>query len=110
VESVLIESIQCDLFTEDGFIVFKEEFIRLLAERLRTQAPDRERATRQLEQVKGEIANIMAAIKAGILTVSTKAALEKAEGERARLHDIIKTRVTKTDNVALLLANLERTV
>jgi hypothetical protein len=107
VESVLLQSIQRDLFTDEGFLVFKQEVTRLLAERLRAQAPDRERANRQLQEVEGEIANIMTAIKAGILTMSTKAALEKAERERARLHDTLKTRATKADSVALLLPNLK---
>jgi DNA invertase Pin-like site-specific DNA recombinase len=107
VESVLLASIQHDLFTQQGFTVFKQEVTRLLAERRRTQAPDQERATRRLEQVEREIANIMTAIKQGILTASTKAELEKAEAERGWLQGLIKTRTDKADNLALLLPNLK---
>lgn len=107
VESVLLESIQRDLFTEEGFTVFKQEVTKLLAERRRSQAPDRERASRRLELVEQEIANIMAAIKQGILTPSTKAELEKAEAERKRLQNAIAVRGNKADNVVRLLPNLK---
>lgn len=40
VESVLLESIQKDLFTEEGLEVFKEEVARLLAEHRLTRQPD----------------------------------------------------------------------
>lgn len=40
----------------------------------------------------------MEAIKAGILTVSTKAALEKAEEERERLVGQLPARTTKADS------------
>ena len=76
-ESVLFSAIQRDLFTEEGFMVFKQEAARLLVERRRTQTPDRERLHAKLAEVELEIAYIMKAIKAGILTVSTKAELEK---------------------------------
>ena len=36
VESVLLSAIQRDLFTEAGFMVFKQEVVRLFAERRRT--------------------------------------------------------------------------
>jgi hypothetical protein len=51
------------------------------ADRARAHAQDRAR----LAEVEKEIANIMAAIRAGIITPTTKAALEEAEAERAKL-------------------------
>jgi site-specific DNA recombinase len=62
-----------------GFFI--KESTRLLAEQRRE--PDR--AHLRLYELESEIANIMAAIKAGILTPTTKVELEKAEAERARL-------------------------
>src|SRR5262249_28690271 len=61
------------------------ETARLLAEaqadRTRAHAQDRAR----LAEVEKEIGNIMAAIRAGIITPTTKTALEEAEAERAQL-------------------------
>jgi hypothetical protein len=51
----------------------------------------------------GEIANIMTAIKAGILTATTKAELEKAESERDRLHQTVETATAQADKVVTLL-------
>jgi site-specific DNA recombinase len=58
-------------------------------------------------KVEQEIANIMVAIKAGILTPTTKAELEKAERERERLQGQLKAKTTKVDNLAVLLPNLK---
>jgi site-specific DNA recombinase len=57
----------------------------------------------QLAKVEGEIANIMTAIKQGILTATTKAELARAEAERTKLQEAIKTRATKADKLATLL-------
>lgn len=84
-ESILLAAIQRDLFTNEGFMFFEQEAPRLLAERRPAQIPDRERLYANLAEVEREIASIMKAIKVGILTVSTKAELEKAEAERGRL-------------------------
>ena len=77
VETLLLAPIQRDLFTEDGLDFFKREVLRLLAERRRSQGPDVAEAQARLHRVDQDIANIMAAIKAGILTPTTKAELEK---------------------------------
>ncbi|MBA5865406.1 MAG: hypothetical protein GDA67_01780 [Nitrospira sp. CR1.3] len=103
VESLLLAPIQRDLFTEEGFAVFKKEVARLLAEHRRTQKPDQEQAARQLKAVEREITAIMEAIKRGILTPTTKAALEKAEAERARLLPLVKAR--PVEPVATFLPN-----
>jgi hypothetical protein len=96
VVSVLLAAIQRDLFTEEGFTVFRQEVTRLLATRRRPPVP-----ARRLEQVEREIENIMAAIKQGILTQTTKAALDRAEAERERLR-----REERPDSVMRLLPNL----
>lgn len=51
VELVLLSAIQRDLFTEEGFMVFKQDVARLLAERRRTQIPDREWLHAKLAEV-----------------------------------------------------------
>ena len=47
----------------------------------------------------------MTAIKAGIFTASTKAALEKAEAERARLLQQLHGQQKKLDKVSSFLPN-----
>lgn len=96
VESVLLAAIQRDLFTEEGFTVFRQEVTRLLAARRRPTPP-----VSRLKQVEQEIENILAAIKQGILTPTTKAALEHAESEREQLR-----REERPDSVVRLLPNL----
>lgn len=80
-EEKILAGLQRDLFTSEGLDQFIKETTRMLTERRRERKPDPSR----LAQVEAEIANIMTAIKAGILTPSTKGALEKAEAERTRL-------------------------
>ena len=40
VESLLLEAIQQDLFTEEGYAIVRQEMTRLLAERRRSRTPD----------------------------------------------------------------------
>jgi hypothetical protein len=85
VEEKILSGIRHELFSSEGIELFVKETTRLLRERQRLQRPDPTASQKQLAKVEGEIANIVAAIKAGILTASTKQALEQAEAERARL-------------------------
>lgn len=80
--------------------LFIKESTRLLTEQRRQRQPERDRAQLRLNEVEHEIANIMAAIKAGILTASTKMELEKAETERARL---LTTSEERVDTVVTIL-------
>ncbi len=107
VESVLLAAIQRDLFTDEGFMFFDQEVARLLAERRSAQIPDRERLYAKLAEVEREIASIMKAIKAGVLTVSTKAELEKAEAERGRLLSQLQACTSKVDDVTTMLPDLK---
>ena len=106
VESVVLEAIQRDLFTEDGLEVFTAEVTRLLAEQRRTQPPDLAKAKARLAAVEQELVHIMTAIKAGILTVSTKTALEQAEAERVRLLQTVQGHHKKLDKVVTFLPNI----
>jgi hypothetical protein len=99
----LLAGIKQDLFCKDGLAVFIKETTRLLAERTRQRRPELERLRRRLAEVERELANIMTAIKKGCLTVTTKGELEKAERERVRLEEAIKTNAVTVDKVATLL-------
>lgn len=85
VERLLLDAIQNDLFTEEGQALFKQEAAKLLAEKRRMQKPNQQQVRERMQEVQRETETIMAAIKAGILTATTKQALEKAEAECARL-------------------------
>lgn len=85
-EEKILAGLQRDLFTPEGLELFVKETTRLLTERSRERQPDPSR----LAKVEAELANIMTAIKAGIITPSTKGALEKAEAERTRLQRTIE--------------------
>ena len=84
-EQRLLQAIAKDLFTEEARALFIKETTRLLTEQRRTQKPDTQAAGARLQDIEREIENLMDAIKQGIITPSTKAALEKAEAERATL-------------------------
>jgi site-specific DNA recombinase len=80
VEQVLLAGIKAELLSEAAYKAFEEEARRLLKE----HQPDPADARRAAQKAKVEIDNIMAAIRAGIITPSTKQALEDVE---ARLQD-----------------------
>ncbi|MDZ4857223.1 MAG: hypothetical protein SGJ26_20605 [Nitrospirota bacterium] len=105
VESVLLSAIQRDLFTKEGLALFTQEATRLLTEHRRTQKPDLLHAKTRLQDVEREIENIMVAIKAGILTSSTKAALERTEAERATLLQTVQGQHKHLAKVADFLPN-----
>jgi hypothetical protein len=85
--------------------VFKEEVAKLLAEQRSMRRPDYQKAAVRLQDVEQEIEHIMDAIKMGILTPSTKQALEKAEAERAKLLRSVNGQQTRRDKVATFLPN-----
>ena len=69
------------------------------------QKPEHQKATKRLQVVEQEIENIVVAIKVGILTPSTKAALERAEAERAKLLQIVQGQHKNVAKVAAFLPN-----
>jgi DNA invertase Pin-like site-specific DNA recombinase len=83
-EHTLLRGIREDLFTEEGFAFFRQEVSRVLAERRNTTCTQADRVQADLRRVDEEIVNVLRAIKAGILTSSTKSELELLETEKAR--------------------------
>lgn len=106
-ESLLLEGLQRDLFTEAHFHTFKQKVLERLTERTRRQAPEQERARRHLDQVERELSHIMDAIRQGIITPTTKAALHKAESERDRLQAELQAHTSTPDSVSLLVPHLK---
>ncbi|NWF74533.1 MAG: recombinase zinc beta ribbon domain-containing protein, partial [Nitrospirae bacterium] len=103
VEERCLAALRDELLTPDAVERIIQKATRLFATRNRERQPELERMQRQLATVENEIANLLKAIKAGILTQSTKTELQRAETERTRLHKSIPTRTTKADKVATLL-------
>lgn len=76
-ERELLAGIRAELLTDRAF----QRFQRAVAARLRQAGPDVDAVRRRLQQATRDRDNVMAAILQGVVTSSTKAALEKAEGE-----------------------------
>jgi site-specific DNA recombinase len=107
VETKVLAGLKTDLFTPDAFALFTRETTRLLKAHQRQQRPEGRQAQKQLAAVEREIANIMTAIKVGILTPTTKAELERAEAERARLQARLKAGPTTGVTVLSVLPQAE---
>ncbi len=108
VEERLLDGIKHDLFSPAAIAEFKREVARLLAERRKNQGTGRVPQQRELAAVEKEIENIMAAIKAGILTPTTKAELERAETERNRLQAALGADTRAADRVMEFLPRAVR--
>ena len=79
IETVLLEGIKQSLLSEDAY----REFERMARETMKATKPDAGIAKKRVQDAQKEIGNIMAAIKAGIVTSSTKTALLTAESDLA---------------------------
>ena len=80
IEQVLLAGIKADLLSEAAYRAFEDEAHRLLKE----VRPDPGEAKRMVARAKAEVDNLLATIRQGIITPSTKKALEEAE---TRLQD-----------------------
>lgn len=87
-EKRLLGTIKRELLSEDAYQAFVSEVRKLM----RDSRPDPAEAKRELARAQKEIDNLMAAIRAGIITPTTKAALEEAEAKseaaKARVREI----------------------
>jgi DNA invertase Pin-like site-specific DNA recombinase len=81
IERELLAGVKAALLSEDAYHTFESEARTLLRE----MKPDAGATRRALAAAQRELENIMAAIKAGIVTPSTKGALQEAEADVARL-------------------------
>ncbi len=76
-ERALVAGVQRELLTETAF----QRFTAAVTAQLKRAAPDTEATKRRLAEAEKVHANVMAAIRAGIVTPSTRAELVRAEGE-----------------------------
>jgi hypothetical protein len=105
VESVLLKTIQFDLFSEQGFAIVQQEILRVLAERRRGRSSEVVAADARLRDAEQKIDNIKNAILQGIVTKTTREMLEQAEAERDRLSQSVRAGRTKADSVVDFLPN-----
>ena len=118
VEAQLLEGIKRDLFTPEAVALFQQEVNRLVAERRSTRRSKHAKIQRRLTEVEREIGNIVEAIKAGVLTPTTKAELEKAEAEKGHLQAALNAKEQPvparipdlTERYIHLVRNLEETL
>jgi len=75
IEAVLLAGVKRELLSDDAYRAFESEARALL----KAERPDPASARRRLAQAQKELGNLMAAIKAGIITATTKEALQDAE-------------------------------
>jgi DNA invertase Pin-like site-specific DNA recombinase len=86
IERVLLAGVKESLLSEEAFRAFEAEARALLKE----ARPDPGLARRKLATANKELDNLMSAIKAGIITPTTKAALQEAEGQVASATEELK--------------------
>ena len=110
VEERCLAGLKDELLTPENVERITQRATRLLAARNCERQPELEYTKGQVAKVESEIVNIMKAIKAGILTASTKAELEKAEAEQRRLQEAITRRETTTDKVTTLLPGAQERI
>lgn len=76
-DMAMVAGVQRELLTEDAF----QRFAAAVTAELKSSAPDTEAAKRRLSSAETVHGNLMAAIRAGIITPSTREELVRAEAE-----------------------------
>ena len=103
IENRLLTVIKHHLFTPEGIEIFRKEAAKAITLKQKAQVPDTERLNKELKGVEADIAGIMNAIKLGVVTETTKAALLKAEKEKSDIQRQLKITPPPVDNMAILL-------
>ena len=80
-ESVLLSGVKEQLLSDAAY----QQFLRLVTAALKDAGPDTDRLQRELRQAEQERDNIMNAIRAGIITPTTKRELEAAEARAQQI-------------------------
>lgn len=86
IETVLLAGVKRELLSDEAFRAFEAEARALL----KAEQPDPAHARRKLAHAQKELDNLLAAIKAGIITATTRAALEQAERQAEEAREELK--------------------
>jgi site-specific DNA recombinase len=101
-EARLLEAIRDDLLSNEALDLFMQETSTMLKQAQADKPPDPQGTERKLARAERDVENLLAAIKAGVITPSTKAELERAEAECAHL----TASLNKTEDMAKKLATV----
>lgn len=80
-EEILLKTVQEELLSEEAINLFIEETTKLLSDKNQEPKAEYTATKRTMNMAKKEIDNLMSAIKAGIVTPTTKAELQRAEAD-----------------------------
>ena len=102
VESRLLDGLKRDLFTDEGIALFIRDD-HAPDEQNAALGADRKRAQKRQAEIEQHIAHVMMAIKAGIITPSTKAELETLEAEKATVAQELREENAGRNTLAVML-------
>ncbi len=105
-EYTLLKAIRCELFEPECLEEFRDEAARLLREARAAKQPDQSATRAELAKVERELENLMTAIKAGIITETTKAELEKLEARKRALLASQHVKAAARDDIPEVLPNV----
>lgn len=105
-EGSLLEIIQQDLLSEEAIEQFTSDITEVIQKRQSTNTPEVEAHKQKLEEAERQIANIMKAISAGIITATTKEALQRAEAEQEQAKRALTANSQATDAITTVLPNM----
>jgi DNA invertase Pin-like site-specific DNA recombinase len=103
VETRCLDGLKRELLTPERLELALKEMARLFAERQKQERPERTRLERQLSEVESQLKNLLAAIKQGIYTMSTKLELEALEAKHDQLQSRLRQGMQRGDQVIALL-------
>jgi site-specific DNA recombinase len=105
-ESRLLGSIKHDLFTPEWLAWFQKETTRLIAEKRKQHSPNLEQLKKRLVSAEQTIENVMKAIRAGIITQTTKEELQKAESERNEVKVMLDAGIGKKEGIPVAIPHV----
>ena len=104
-EEALLETIQGDLCTDDNIDLYIKELETLLRQKGKEPQPELEANRQALATVEKQIANLVEAVMGGGINQAIKAALDKAEAEKAKLEAAVKVETVLIDDMTAFLPN-----
>jgi len=102
-ESNILALIQNDLLSDDAVSLFIAETQKVLKAKQSEQKPELEQHKRKLVETEKHIGNLMAAIRAGIITPATKAELERLETEKTKAATAMQASVSAAEVITSFL-------
>ena len=106
-EGCLLDIIRKDLLSREAMDAFLSDVTEEMQKRQGNKNdPELDMQKRKLAEAERQIANIMKAINAGIITPTTKEALQKAEAEQGQAKRVLAANAQATDALTTILPNV----